>query len=74
MKVDDLVRPNIGQSFIIKDAIGVILESRVMVSTSGLSTNQIRLMGKNVNSHHVYWSAPILKNMWVKECDLEKAV
>jgi hypothetical protein len=56
--------------------IGVIIESRVMVTARGMTAEQARLRGENVNSHHVYWSSPKVKKnpVWVKERDLVKAV
>jgi hypothetical protein len=74
MKIGDLVRPSIDQSWLIKEAIGVILESKTMISTHGLSTDQISLRGKDLNSHKVYWSTPISNTIWVKERDLERAI
>ena len=75
MKVGDMVRPN-KDSFFVKDAIGIVLDSKIMASVSrpGLSTDQIKAMGKNVNSHQVYWSLPETKVIWMMERDLEKAV
>lgn len=74
MKVGDLVRPNIDQSFLIKDAIGVILESRTMVKISGISSEVAHRRGRDLNSHRVYWSSPICKTMWIKERDLESVL
>ena len=56
--------------------VGVILDSKTMVKISGLSTEQIRLRGRDLNSHYVYWSSPkVEKNpVWVKERDLVRAV
>ena len=59
--------------------IGVIIESRVMVTARGMTTEHARLRGKNLNSHHVYWGdrgdTRVMKNLvWVKERDLVKAV
>lgn len=56
--------------------LGVIIDSKTLISTHGLSTEQAQLRGKNLNSHYVYWSSPkVEKNpVWVKERDLVKAV
>jgi len=56
--------------------VGVILDSKTMVSIHGLSTEQVRLRGRDLNSHQVYWSSPkVEKNpVWVKERDLVRAV
>mgnify|MGYP001157372891 FL=1 len=74
MKVGDLVRPNIDQSFLIKDAIGVILESKTVVKISGMSTELAHRRGRDLNSHRVYWSSPICNTMWIKERDLERVI
>jgi len=70
MKVGDLVTTRS------RNFIGVIIDSKTMVAISGLSTEQIRARGENLNSHHVYWSsAKVKKNpVWVKERDLVRAV
>ena len=73
MKVGDLVRPVLMEQPY-EEAIGVIIDSRTMVSISGLSTEEIKLRGKNLNSHEVYWSAPISKAVWVKEKDLRREI
>ena len=74
MRVGDLVQPNLGQTLLIEDAIGVILESRVMVKISGMSTELAQRRGRDLNSHRVYWSSPICKTMWIKERDLERVL
>ena len=74
MTVGDLVRPNLDQSWLIEDAIGVILESKTIVKTSGLSSERVKLQGRDLNSHRVYWSSPVSKTMWVKERDLERVI
>ncbi len=70
MKVGDLVTTRSGHF------IGVIIDSKVMVRISGLSTEQIRVRGRDLNSHQVYWSSSkVEKNpVWVKERDLVRAV
>ena len=70
MKVGDLVSTKS------RNFIGVIIDSKTMVAISGLSTEQIRARGKNLNSHHVYWGdSKVEKNpVWVKERDLVKAI
>lgn len=70
MKVGDLVSTKS------KNVIGVIIDSKTLVNTRGLSTDQVRLRGRDVNSHQVYWSHPgVEKNpAWVKERFLVKAV
>ena len=56
--------------------VGVILDSKTMVKISGLSNEQIRARGKDLNSHHVYWGdSRVERNpVWVKERDLVRAV
>lgn len=70
MKVGDLVTTRSGHF------IGVIIDSKTLVKISGLSTEQIRVRGRDLNSHQVYWSSPkVEKNpVWVKERDLVRAV
>ena len=70
MKTGDLVTTQSGHF------VGVILDSKTIVRTGGLSTEQIRLRGRDLNSHYVYWSSSkVEKNpVWVKERDLVKAV
>jgi len=70
MKPGDLVTTQSGHF------VGVILDSKTMVSISGLSTEQIRLRGRDLNSHYVYWGdSKVERNpVWVKEKDLRKAV
>ncbi len=48
-----------------RNFIGVIIDSE-----------QVQLRGRDVNSHHVYWSdSKVEKNpVWVKERDLVRAV
>ena len=70
MKVGDLVQEGSGLY------LGVVIESRVMVTARGMTTDQVHLRGKNLNSHHVYWGdSKVKKNpVWVKERDLVKVV
>ena len=70
MKVGDLVTTRSGLF------IGVIIDSKTIVKISGLSTEQIRVRGRDLNSHQVYWSSPKVKKnpVWVKERDLVRAV
>ena len=70
MKVGDLVTTKS------RHFIGVIIDSKTLVSTYGLSIEQVRLRGKDVNSHHVYWSSSKVKKnpVWVKERDLMRAI
>lgn len=70
MKVGDLVSTKS------RNFIGVIIESRVMVTASGMTTELVQLRGKDLNSHHVYWSSPMVEKnpVWVKERDLVKAI
>lgn len=70
MKVGDLVSTKS------RNFIGVIIESRVMVTARGMTTELAQLRGKNLNSHHVYWGdSKVEKNpVWVKERDLVRAV
>ena len=74
MKVGDLVRPNLDQSWLIENAIGVIIESKTIVKTSGVSSERAKLQGRDLNSHKVYWSTPVCKTMWIKERDLERVI
>ncbi len=66
MKVGDMVTTRSGHF------IGVIIDSKTLVKTCGLSTEQAQLRGRDVNSHYIYWSDPkVEKNpVWVKEKDL----
>ena len=59
-----------------RNFIGVIIDSRVVVKTSGVSTELAQLQGQDLNSHYVYWSDPkVEKNpVWVKERDLVRVV
>ena len=70
MKVGDLVTTK-SENF-----IGVIIDSRTIVRTHGQSTELAKLQGRDLNSHHVYWSDPIVEKnpVWVKERDLVRAV
>ena len=70
MKVGDLVTTKS------RNFIGVIIESRTIVRTHGQSTELAKLQGKDLNSHHVYWSDPKVKKnpVWVKERDLERVI
>ena len=70
MKVGDLVTTKS------RNFIGVVIDSRVVVKASGVSTKLAQLRGLDLNSHHVYWGdAKVEKNpVWVKERDLVKAV
>ena len=70
MKVGDLVTTRS------RNFIGVIIDSRTIVRASGVSTELAKLQGRDLNSHHVYWSDPkVEKNpVWVKERDLVRAV
>lgn len=70
MKVGDLVSTKS------RNFIGVIIDSKTLVNTQGLSTDQVRLRGRDLNSHHIYWSNPkVEKNpVWVKERDLVRAI
>lgn len=73
MKVGDMVQPRKGAIFV-NDAIGIVLDSRTLVSRSGLSTNQVKIMGKDVNSHQIYWGHPKKKVCWMMERDLVRVV
>lgn len=70
MKVGDLVTTRS------RHFVGVVIDAKTIVRTSGLSTEQIRLRGRDVNSYQVYWGDPkVEKNpVWVRERDLVKAV
>ena len=70
MKVGDLVTTKS------RHFTGVIIDSKTLVSTHGLSIEQIRLRGRDLNSHHVYLSSPkVEKNpVWVKERDLVRVI
>ena len=59
-----------------RNFLGVIIESRVMVKISGMSTELAQRRGQDLNSHYVYWSDPkVEKNpVWVKERDLERVI
>ena len=70
MKVGDLVSTKS------RNFIGVIIDSKTIVRTSGVSTELAKLRGRDLNSHYIYWSDPkVEKNpVWVKERDLVRAV
>ena len=70
MKVGDLVTTRS------RNFLGVIIDSKTMVETSGVSTELAHHRRQDLNSHYVYWSSPkVEKNpVWVKERDLERAV
>lgn len=70
MKVGDLVTTRS------RNFLGVIIDSKTMVETSGVSTELAHRRRQDLNSHYVYWSSPkVEKNpVWVKERDLERAV
>lgn len=70
MKIGDLVTTRS------RNFIGVIIDSKTIVRTHGISTELAKLQGRDLNSHHVYWSDPgVEKNpVWVKERDLVRAV
>ena len=59
-----------------RNFLGVIIDSRVMVKISGMSTELAQRRGQDLNSHYVYWSDPkVEKNpVWVKERDLERVI
>jgi hypothetical protein len=59
-----------------RNFIGVIIDSRVVVKTNGVSTELAQLRGQDLNSHYVYWSdSKVEKNpVWVKERDLVRVV
>ena len=59
-----------------RNFLGVIIDSRVMVKISGMSTELAQRRGQDLNSHCVYWSDPkVEKNpVWVKERDLERVI
>ena len=59
-----------------RNFLGVIIESRVMVKISGMSTELAQRRGQDLNSHYVYWSDPkVEKNpVWVKERDLVRVI
>jgi hypothetical protein len=56
--------------------IGVIIDSKTMACTHGLSSEQIRLRGENLNSHYVYWSSYKVENnpVWLKENYIIRAI
>ena len=70
MKVGDLVSTKS------RNFIGVIIDSKTIVRTSGVSTELAKLQGRDLNSHYIYWSDPkVEKNpVWVKERDLVRAI
>ena len=70
MKVGDLVSTKS------RNFIGVIIDSKTIVRTSGVSTELAKLRGRDLNSHYIYWSDPkVEKNpVWVKERDLVRAI
>lgn len=70
MKVGDLVSTKS------RNFIGVIIDSKTIVRTSGVSTELAKLQARDLNSHHIYWSDPkVEKNpVWVKERDLVRAI
>ena len=70
MKVGDLVSTKS------RNFIGVIIDSKTIVRTHGISTELAKLRGRDLNSHQVYWGdAKVEKNpVWVKERDLVRAV
>ena len=70
MKVGDLVSTKS------RNFIGVIIDSKTIVRTHGITTELAKLQGRDLNSHHVYWSDPkVEKNpVWVKERDLVRAI
>ena len=70
MKVGDLVSTKS------RNFIGVIIDSRTIVRTHGISTELAKLQARDLNSHHVYWSdSKVEKNpVWVKERDLVRAI
>ena len=59
-----------------RNFIGVIIDSRVVVKTSGVSTELAQLRGQDLNSHYVYWSDSKVENnpVWVKERDLVRVI
>ena len=70
MKVGDLVSTKS------RNFIGVIIDSKTIVRTHGISTELAKLQGRDLNSHQVYWSdSRVEKNpVWVKERDLVRVV
>ncbi len=70
MKVGDLVSTKS------RNFIGVIIDSKTIVRTHGISTELAKLQARDLNSHHIYWSDPkVEKNpVWVKERDLVRAI
>ena len=70
MKVGDLVSTKS------RNFIGVIIDSKTIVRTHGISTELAKLRGRDLNSHQVYWAdAKVEKNpVWVKERDIVRAV
>ena len=71
MKVGDLVRPT-SDGWLDPEAIGVVINSRVMVSTEDLSEEIQLRRAANLNSHQVYWGSPVCKAIWVKQKDLQR--
>ncbi len=63
MKVGDLVTTRS------RNFLGVIIDSKTMVETSGVSTELAHRRRQDLNSHYVLWSSPkVEKNpVWVKE-------
>ena len=68
MKVGDLVRPAGSADWLGELELGVIIETHVKAATRRADR------GRNVNCHHVYWSDPISKAVWVMERELLKVL
>lgn len=74
MNVGDMVRIRKGSStYVNAESVGIIIETRTLVTARGNSTKSAYLSGKNINTHEVFWPATgkITKMM---ESVLEEAV